>query len=211
MDRRSWDSRLARRLVLPLRDTWVHPNHVTTAGLLTGCVAAAAYATGTHASWGAALYGLSAILDHADGELARATGRTSAFGRAYDRFSDLSIKVLVFAGMGIGLRHGGLGLLGPASGIAAGVAFVAIFLMRNAIARRRGWDALAQPSAGGFEIEDVLYVALPVTWLGLLAPFCVAAGVGAPTFALWVAREYRGGAEQHPRAATNLDRPGATE
>jgi len=28
---RPWDARLARRLVAPLRDTWVVPNHPTTA------------------------------------------------------------------------------------------------------------------------------------------------------------------------------------
>jgi hypothetical protein len=63
--------------------------------------------------------------------------------------------------------------------------------MRSALARRRGPSALVQPAAGGFEIEDILYVIAPVTWAGWLGPFVLAAGVGAPLFALWVATAFR--------------------
>src|SRR5262245_17471170 len=41
-----WDSRLARLLVLPLRRTPIHPNVLTTLGLLTGLAAAGSYARG---------------------------------------------------------------------------------------------------------------------------------------------------------------------
>ena len=37
---RAWDGRLARWLVTPLRDTRVHPNHVTTFGTLVGLLLA---------------------------------------------------------------------------------------------------------------------------------------------------------------------------
>jgi hypothetical protein len=50
---------------------------------------------------------------------------------------------------------------------------------------------VVQPAAGGFEIEDILYAIAPVTWLGLLPPFVLAASIGAPAFALWVARDFR--------------------
>src|SRR4029453_19486296 len=79
----------------------------------------------------------------------------------------------------------------PLWGLAAGVPFVAIFSLRGAIIRRRGRDAVAQPAVGGFEIEDVLYLIAPLTWLGGLEPFLVAAGIGAPLYALWAARSYR--------------------
>jgi phosphatidylglycerophosphate synthase len=189
----TWDSRLARLVALPLRDTWVHPNHVTTVGLALGLGAAACYATGSAraANVGAGLYVSSVVLDHVDGELARLSGKCSAIGQAYDRAVDLTVRLALFAGMGIGLRHGGLGNLAVGLGLAAGIAFVTIFVLRGAMAKRRGWDALAQPSFAGFELEDILYVIAPITWLGWLAPFVVAAGIGAPLFALWVVRNHR--------------------
>lgn len=191
MATKPWDSRLARLLVWPLRDTRIHPNHVTTAGLLTGLAAAALYGHGSRAAadWGAGLYLVSAILDHADGELARLTGRTSAFGHRYDRGADLVVKLALFTGMGVGLRRGPFGAWSILMGLLAGAAIIAIFLARTDLARRQGQDALRQPSAAGFEIEDILYLIAPVTWLGWLQPFVVGAALGAPLFALWVVRQ----------------------
>ena len=189
----TWDTRLARIIASPLRRTPVQPNHVTTVGLAVGLGAAACYATGSAraANWGAGLYVASVVLDHVDGELARLSGRCSAIGQAYDRAADLLVRLALFAGMGVGLRHGRLGDLAVGLGLVAGIAFVTIFVLRGAMAKRRGWDALAQPRFAGFELEDILYVIAPVTWLGWLAPFVVGAGVGAPLFSLWVARNYR--------------------
>ena len=185
-----WDARLARLLIRPLVETPVHPNHVTTVGLAVGLAAAALYASGSWASLGALLFVFSAVLDHADGELARLSGKTSAFGHAYDRIADLVVKLALFTGMGLGLRHSALGRWAAVAGVAAGLALIAIFLMRSEIARWRGLSALDQPSAGGFEIEDILYAIAPLTWAGWLLPFVVAAGIGAPLVALWVSRQY---------------------
>jgi phosphatidylglycerophosphate synthase len=188
-----WDGRLAFLLIRPLRHTRVTPNHLTTAGLLVGLAAALLYADGgpLAASLGGLLYCLSAVLDHADGELARLTGRTSAAGHAYDRVADLIVKVCLFAGIGAGFRDGPLGWWGPVLGLTAGVAFVTIFVLRSEIARRLGAAALEQPRAGAFEVEDILYVIAPLTWIGWLQPFLVAAAAGAPLFALWVATRLR--------------------
>ena len=190
MATKPWDSRLAHWLVSPLRDTWVHPNHLTTLGLASGLAAANLLATGRPASmnWGAAVFVLSALFDHADGELARMTGKTSAFGHAYDRIADLIVKMSIFTGMGVGVRES-FGMAGPFLGGAAGLAIIAIFVMRTELARRQGPSALVQPAVGGFEIEDILYVIAPLTWTGLLLPFLLAAAVGAPTFALVTARK----------------------
>jgi phosphatidylglycerophosphate synthase len=189
---RPWDSRLANRLVRPLSNTPVHPNHVTTLGLAVGLAAAASYARGTPAAAnvGALGYVVSAILDHADGELARLTGKTSTFGHSYDRAADLTVKLSLFAGMGLSVRHGQLGWMGPVFGITAGLAVITIFSLRSSMSRWRGRAAFDQPGWGGFEIEDTLYLVAPVTWLGWLEPFVVAAGLGAPVFALWVARQW---------------------
>ncbi len=44
-----WDARLARRLVTPLKDTGITPNHLTTIRLGVGLAAAAAFLPGTYA------------------------------------------------------------------------------------------------------------------------------------------------------------------
>ncbi|HXJ77444.1 MAG TPA: hypothetical protein VMS64_02080 [Candidatus Methylomirabilis sp.] len=40
--------------------------------------------------------------------------------------------------------------------------------------------ALDQPSGGGFDLGDVLYLVVPLTWLHALDPFLATAGIGAP-------------------------------
>jgi phosphatidylglycerophosphate synthase len=187
MATKPWDSRLALALVRPLRATRVHPNHVTTAALLTGVGAAALYAMATPraSDIGAACWLLASILDHADGELARLTGKVTTFGHRYDRAADLIVKLSLFAGMGASLRHGPLQQWGVPVGLLGGASLLAIFLIRGAMARRRGLGAFRQPELGGFEIEDILYVIAPLTWVGWLAPFLVAVAVGTPLFALW--------------------------
>jgi phosphatidylglycerophosphate synthase len=195
-----WDARVARRLVPPLRALGVHPNLVTTAGLLTGLGAAALYAHGgvVAANAAAGLFLVTAVLDHADGELARATGRTSAFGHQYDRVADLIVKIAIFTGMGLGVRGGARPVL---LGAAAGVSVVAIFLLRGRIAALRGNQALRQPSFAGFELEDVLYlVVVSLTWLGHVEGFLVCVGIGAPLFALWIGVQYRRASAPEARA-----------
>lgn len=72
-------------------------------------VVAACTATGGLSAWliahgnllGAALLlQLKTVLDNADGQLARATGRVSAFGRYLDSESDLVVNVALFAALG---------------------------------------------------------------------------------------------------------------
>jgi phosphatidylglycerophosphate synthase len=190
-----WDVRIARRLIRPLCGTRVRPNHVTTLGLLVGLGAAGLFAAGgaTAPHVAAALLVLTAVLDHADGELARATGTASAFGHRYDRIADLVVKIAVFTGMGFGLRHGPGGTWAVVLGAAAGVAVVTIFVCRTGIGALRGDAALRQPAFAGFELEDVLYLIVPAfTWLGHLRTFVLCAGVGAPLFALLIAWQYWG-------------------
>ncbi len=76
----------------------VHPNTVTIAGLLFGLAAAAAYSRWDN-PWFATLGFLLMIgwhvMDGLDGALARATGKTSAFGRLLDGVADYSTFVAV--------------------------------------------------------------------------------------------------------------------
>jgi hypothetical protein len=54
-----------------------------------------------------------------------------------------------------------------------------------------GKTASNQASLGGFETEDVLYLLPLVTLCDGVAPFLVAASIGAPLFAIWVVIDYR--------------------
>jgi archaetidylinositol phosphate synthase len=187
-----WDQRLARVLARPLSATPITPNQITTLSLMIGLLAALLYAQdGWAVHLGAACFVLAFWLDHADGELARMTGRTSSFGHYYDLAAGGAVLVALFIGIGIGARRGALGPWSIAFGIAAGLATAVTFVARANLARRAGEAAVRQPNLFGFELEDVMYLVGPITWLGLLQPFLVLAGIGAPLFALSVLRECR--------------------
>ena len=192
---RPWDARLARRLVTPLKDTPVRPNHLTTIRLGFGIAAAAALAQGTY-GWmnvGALLLVVSNFLDHTDGELARISGKSSRIGHWYDLASDAAVTILLFVaiGEGVSLRSAGLALSAVWLGAVAGVAVALIFFLRMRIEELGGKAASRQPSLGGFETEDVLYLFPLVTLCNGAAPFLVAAAIGAPLFAVWVVVDYR--------------------
>lgn len=192
MDGKPWDARIARALISPLARTPVHPNHITTLGLAIGFAAAWCYGRGpSGADLGGILFLVAGVVDHADGELARLSGKTSEFGHRYDRAVDLVVKTSLFLGMGVGLRDGPLGVWAIPMGLVAGLSLVAIFTLRGAMAQRRGNDVYRQPAFAGFELEDILYLIAPVTWLGLLSGFFSLASIGIPVFALWSALQWR--------------------
>ena len=130
---------------------------------------------------------LATLLDHCDGELARLTGKTSKFGHYYDLAAGGIGYVLLFIGIGIGLRNDAvLGIKAPVLGVVAGIAVGTIVILRMVMEERGGKSATEQPSFAGFEIEDVLYLIGPITWFGGLRPFLIAAGIGAPLFMIVV-------------------------
>lgn len=188
-----WDAQLAYWLVRPLKNSWVNPNHLTTVRLVTGLAAAVAIAVGD-AIWaniGAWLFALSNFLDHTDGELARLSGKSSKWGHQYDLASDAIIHILLFVGIGYGLRESEFGWWALLMGIVSGVSVACIFHLRNQMEQRLGKDANRQPNFAGFDIEDVLYLFPIVTLLHGLEPLLIAATIGAPTFALWVIWQFR--------------------
>ena len=192
---RPWDARLARRLVAPLKDSQVTPNHLTTVRLAVGLAAAAAFVPGTYgwSNLGALLLIVSNFLDHTDGELARISGKSSRIGHWYDLASDAAVTILFFVAIGAGVsRNAGNVWLPPiAQGAVAGVAVALIFYLRMRIENMAGKAAGRQRSLGGFETEDVLYLMPLVTLLDGLGPFLIAASIGAPLFAVWVVFDYR--------------------
>lgn len=191
-----WDARLARRLVTPLKDTWVMPNHLTTARLALGLGAAAAFARGTY-GWsniGALLLILSNFFDHTDGELARISGKTSRVGHLYDIASDAAVTILLFIAMGVGLSRmpGTAPEFPPAAlGGLSGCAIATIFFLRMRIEELLGKAAIQQASLVGFETEDVLYLLPLVTLCNGVAPFLLTASICAPLYAIWVVIDYR--------------------
>lgn len=184
-----WDQRLARLLVRSLAGTPVRPNHITTLSLVLAFGAGALYARGepVAANWAAVLFVLARFLDHADGELARLTGRTSRFGHYYDFAVGALSSAALFIGIGFGLSGGVLGAWSSVAGIVAGsCAFVAMALGLGVEARQSPNKGGYYPAFGGFELEDGIYLVAPLTWLGALLPFFVLAGLGQVVFCLWM-------------------------
>jgi len=197
----TWDARLARHLVRPLKNTRVTPNHLTTVRLLIGVAGIACIAQGGYAwtNWGALLVVLSNFVDHTDGELARISGKSSKIGHFYDLASDALITVLLFISFGMAIAATSATSAATAApeafgpvlrGTVAGLAVALIFFLRMRIESRVGKSGTKQASAGGFETEDVLYLLPLVTLTNGIGPFLTAASIGAPLFAALVIIDY---------------------
>ncbi len=94
---------LSMRLAKALASTWVSPNVVSIAGGLMIVLAAVAYGLGT--GWIAVLAGLALhmswhVLDGADGDLARLTGRTSSLGETIDGLCDIAGHIVLYLVLG---------------------------------------------------------------------------------------------------------------
>ncbi len=187
-----WDARFAYRLIYPLRDTFITPNQLTTLRLLCGIFAGVFLSIGeyTYSNIGAFCFIISNFLDHADGELARLTGKISLKGHYYDLASDALVNIFLFLGIGIGLMKSNLGDYAGIMGIIAGLSIAAIFHMRNEIELQIDKKEARQPHKGGLEVEDVLYLLPAVTYFQLDYYFLLLATFGAPAFGLWVTKDY---------------------
>ena len=186
-----WDQRLARVMVRPLVRLSVSPSAVTTVTLILGLGGAALLAAGEPwtVNTGAGLFVLARFLDHFDGELARQSGRTSRAGYYYDyAVGGLSYAAL-FLALGFAVHGGVLGDWPIALGLAGATAAVASLFFNLDLDRHldpaSGSDSYGYPAYAGFELEDGIYLLAPITWLGWLEPFVVAAGLGAVVYCLW--------------------------
>ena len=193
MSGRPWDAQLAYKLIYPLRNSWVTPNHLTFVRLLFGVFAAVGFAAGNYfwANIGAICFVISNFMDHTDGELARLTGKMSKKGHYFDLASDAIVNIILFVGIGIGLIQSSLGFWAIPMGLVSGLAIAAIFYMRNEIEKSVGKSAARQPNVGIIEAEDVLYFLPVISLMEWLVPCLTLATIGAPAFALWCLHEYR--------------------
>jgi phosphatidylglycerophosphate synthase len=192
VDNKPWDARIASRLVYPLRNTFITPNHLTSLRLLFGILSFIFLSTGEYIyiNIGALFFVVSNFLDHTDGELARLTGKTSYIGHYYDLASDALVNILLFLGMGISLIKSDLGVHAGIMGIVAGLSVAAIFYMRNKIEQQIGKQGARQPHKGGLEVEDILYLLPIVTYFQFDYYFLLLAAFSTPVFSLFVIQDY---------------------
>jgi archaetidylinositol phosphate synthase len=189
MTMKPYDQRLANLLVTPLKNTPVHPNHLTTLTLILGQAAAWTFAFAIDLAWLAALlYILAVFSDHMDGELARMTGKTSAFGHDYDYIVGGINYTTLFIGIGIGLQEHGMWTL--ILGFAAGLSNPFILYLRMRMEIDHGTEAVEHPAFGGFEIEDFIYLIGPITWFAGILWFFVPYALGNVGYLIWTLTEY---------------------
>jgi len=135
---------LAHPLVLVFAWLGVPPPAVVLASGAAGIAAAVQIGRGSLIA-AALLIQLKTLLDNADGQLARLTGRTSAFGRYLDSEVDLLVNVALFAAIG---HHAGQ----PLAGLVGLVALTSV-LSLNFNAARLSRAATAEPETGGRPTE----------------------------------------------------------
>ena len=184
---RTWTHKLALIFVRPLANTFVTPNHLTFLRLITGLVACYCFATGDRELmiWGGWIWVLSAFLDRTDGELARVSGKTSAWGHKFDMFCDSATTSLFFVAGGIGLRDTELGHWAIFMGIAGGLGVLAAEYYAEQIDKRNDDpDDRAYPGFADFDFDDVLYLFAVIAWFDWFMPIVIGASIGAPAFAL---------------------------
>ena len=184
MSHNTWIHRMVRPMVVkPLAGTPVTHNQLTTARLLAGLTAAGIMAIGP--AWqgiAAGVFVLSVVLDRADGDLARLTGKTSPGGHRYDMIADAVCNALILIGLGIGLREGREWSI--PMGVLAGRSVAAILWMVMRMEEMGGHRAAELPSLGGFDADDAVLLIPVFVWLGIADGLLTAAAVIAPLVAL---------------------------
>jgi archaetidylinositol phosphate synthase len=148
-------AQLVVRLLLPLR---VPPPAVVLASTATGLTAAAELWRGELVV-AAVLLQLKTVLDNADGQLARASGRVTVLGRYLDSESDLLVNAALFCALG---HVTGRWWLAVAAFFVLTLVLSADFNLERLYRREHGETPDARPAADGLaavlaRIYDVVY------------------------------------------------------
>jgi archaetidylinositol phosphate synthase len=175
---KSWSHRFVRHLIRPLAGTSITPNHITALRAITGAMACLAFAWGTRRMvvWGGVVWVLSALLDRADGELARLSNTSSLVGQLYDYFVDICVNVTMFVAVGIGLRHGPFGIWAIMLGSLCGACLFLCLFWSEEIERNLEPGAIVLGGAGGFDPDDLFYLIGPFAWAGAF-PLMLLSGI----------------------------------
>ena len=191
MSYNTWIHKFSRKLVTPLVDTPVTPNHLTTGRLVFGVAAAVCFAFGG-TSWnvlGALSFIVSMVLDRADGELARLSGKSSRFGAIYDLITDAICNAAIFIGIGVAAMKGDLGAWGLVMGIVAGLCISIIFYAVIEVAASVDASAAAFNSFAGFDPDDAMIIVPIGTALGYGQLLLTLAAFITPFVAVYICRD----------------------
>ena len=150
--------------------TPVTPDHLTWLRVVTGGVACAGFAYGSRDAQiaGGVVWIISALLDRADGELARLSNRTSAKGHRFDMRADTAVNSAMFLAVGIGLRDGVFGYWAIALGVLCSLGILLCLLWCDEIEDQLAPGATVLGGAGGFDPDDLFYVVGPFAWADIL-------------------------------------------
>jgi hypothetical protein len=199
--------RIVRPAMRALASTPVTPDHLTALRFATGLAAAAAFARGG-SGWvdlGAAVFLVSALLDRADGELARQTQIFSRHGHRYDLIADWSAGALAFIGLGIGARAGGLGWAAPVLGVLAAVGVTALFWAINVLALPNLPRLADARGRALLDPDDAMFAVPPLLWCFGANAVLLPAGILAPLLAIaMLPRLRRAGQAQTGRQSSDL-------
>lgn len=134
---------LAHLVVVALLPLRVPPPVVATAAGATGIVASVELGQGRYVL-AALLVQVKTVLDNADGQLARLSGRVTVFGRYLDSELDLVVNAALFAAVGWRTGHA----LAAAAGFVALTAVLGVnFNVERLYRLARGGEAPAMPEA----------------------------------------------------------------
>ncbi len=185
MSHNTWVHKGVRVLVRPLVATPITPNQITLCRLLAGLGAAGVLAWGGDAGRiaSAILFCISFVLDRADGELARLSGKTSEAGHLFDLWSDALCHVLIFVGLGVGLQLGGVDWA-LAMGCVAGISVGLILWMVLRIEASAGARGAELPSLAGFDIDDTVLLIPLALFFDLAEVLLWASALSTPLVAL---------------------------
>lgn len=159
----------------------ISPNAITIASLLLALAAAGLFALGQWWPYlvGALLLQASLVVDCVDGDVARATGRTSPLGAWLDASTDRIKEGLAYAGLAIGAAVNGTDMWLVA------IALLALQAVRHVsdytFATMRGTSVPITASGWRHWARKVAYLPIGERWLIL----SVAVILGGPAVALW--------------------------
>lgn len=179
-----------RRPVRALVHSPVTPDMLTTLRLLTGLSAAICFArAGGMLSAGVGLAFLSAILDRADGELARQSGRSSRNGPRFDLLADCVATMAIFIGLGAGLvvPVGFPDWTGLLLGVSGAISVALIFVSLNGVQMESAKPIGRADASALVDPDDIMLVLPFIIWLGGGSWIVLLSGLVTPVVAIAVA------------------------
>jgi CDP-L-myo-inositol myo-inositolphosphotransferase len=123
-----------------LRFTWIRPGHASLLTLLTAMLMLACLMTGTQSGLvaGAVLFQLASIVDGIDGEIARATFRTSKAGASLDSLIDAFSNIAFLSGASYNFSVQGRAEDAVIAMAAAGIMAIGLCLLGTLAFKREG-------------------------------------------------------------------------